>query len=169
LSIDVIERRRVVEERLRRARNLTQALDRATADLTSASGKTLAELDPEGSLQTAVATLAGVAALRPGFDIQVALPNTGFALRLRHLADDVDITLVRSETAPAPAVDPALTSKVPEPRVLSEQQAPTGSTGPAGEAGPDPAAEPAGDTGSQGHVASDLAAMLWRDVDPSPP
>jgi hypothetical protein len=156
LSIDVIERRRAVEERLRRARNLTQALDQATADLASNSGLTLDALDPEGSLRTAVTTLAGVAALRPGFDVLVSLPDLPFALRLRHLADDVDIALVRQDTTatdpttpgPAPAITPAPSAAgLPEPR---------GSEAP----------ESAEDAG--GHVASDLAAMLWRDVGPPP-
>lgn len=158
MSIDVIERRRAVEERLRRARNLTQALDQATADLASSSGLTLDDLDPEGSLRTAVTTLAGVAALRPGFDVLVSLPDLPFALRLRHLADDVDIALVRQDATatvpttpePAPAASPApvpSTAGLPEPR---------------GSEAPESVED------AEGHVASDLAAMLWRDVGPPP-
>jgi hypothetical protein len=146
LSIDVIERRRAVEERLRRARNLTQALDQATADISASSGLTMDDLDPDGHLRTAVTTLAGVAALRPGFEVLVSLPGLPFALRLRHLADDVDIALVHQDTT---ATDP------PAPPGLPEQRS------------EDPAPEvpaPPGDAVPEGHVASDLAAMLWRDV-----
>jgi hypothetical protein len=160
LSIDVIARRRVVEERLRRARNLTQALERATAELTTDAGRTIDDLDPDSSLRTAVSTLAGVAALRPGFDVLVALPGLPFALRLRHLADDVDITLVRNGTdgADRTAVsDPSAPTAVPEPRKLTE---------PSQLSHPTDASAPEADTG--GHVASDLAAMLWQDVSPPP-
>jgi hypothetical protein len=145
LSIDVIGRRRVVEERLRRARNLTKALDQATAEFASGSGRPMEDLDPEGSLRTAVTTLAGVAALRPGFDILVSLPDSPFALRLRHLTDDVNIELVRHPTdAPGP--------NTPDP---SEPTAP----------GLPDSGRPAQ---PEGHVASDLAAMLWQDVGPPP-
>jgi hypothetical protein len=160
LTIDVIERRRAVEERLRRARNLSHALDQATADITSSSGLTIDDLDPDGSLRTAVTTLAGVAALRPGFDILVSLPNVPFVLRLRHLADDVDIALIRNETNgsdPAsgfPAVPgiPAAPG-LSEPRKLSE---------------PPDSPEPPENADPEGHVASDLAAMLWGDAGPPP-
>jgi hypothetical protein len=151
LSIDVIERRRAVEERLRRARNLTQALDQATADIAAGSGLTIDDLDPGGSLRTAVTTLAGVAALRPGFDVLVSLPDLPFSLRLRHLADDVDIALVRHAGTVS---DPPVLTGLPEPRQLSD---------------PPDTPEPPQDADPGGHVASDLAAMLWRDVGPPPP
>ena len=61
MSIDVIERRRAVEERLRRARNLAASLENATADLITDSGRTMDDLDPDGSLRTAVASLAASA------------------------------------------------------------------------------------------------------------
>ena len=162
MSIDVIERRRAVEERLRRARNLTQALDQATADLASSSGLTLDDLDPEGSLRTAVTTLAGVAALRPGFDVLVSLPDLPFALRLRHLADDVDIALVRQDTT---ATDP--TPPVPAPAV---NPAPAPAPPPTAAGLPEPRGSEVLETteDTEGHVASDLAAMLWRDVGPPP-
>jgi hypothetical protein len=178
LSIDVIERRRAIEERLRRARNLTQALDQASADLAADSGQSIDDLDPAGSLRTAITTLAGVAALRPGFDVLVSLPDSPFALRLRHLTDEVDIALVHQTTAipiaavpttavASPAVDstavptapvtapPAL----PEPRSVSDSVT---TSDPEGAAASEPS-EP------EGHVASDLAAMLWQDVGPPPP
>jgi hypothetical protein len=157
LSIDVIERRRVVEERLRRARNLTQALDRASAELAADSGQSIDDLDPEGSLRTAITTLAGVAALRPGFDVLVSLPDSPFALRLRHLTDEVDITLVHQTTeVPAPAVPATVPPGLPEPRSVPDSVATSDPEG-------DPTADP------EGHVASYLAAMLWQNVGPPPP
>jgi hypothetical protein len=149
LSIDVIERRRAVEERLRRARNLAASLENATADLITDSGRTMDDLDPDGSLRTAVASLAGVAALRPGFDVLVSLPNSTFALRIRHMPNDVDVSLVPHELTVSddlPANPPV--AGLPEPRELSD---PIHSTEPGG------------------HVVSDLAAMLWQDVGPPPP
>jgi hypothetical protein len=156
LSIDVIERRRAVEERLRRARNLSQALDQATADVVESSGLTIDDLDPEGSLRTAVTTLAGVAALRPGFEVLVSLPALPFALRLRHLADDVDITLVQHEISSSDPPESAETPEIPAPRGFSEA--------PEASATADPA--PPENAEAEGHVASDLAAMLWGDVSP---
>jgi len=161
LSIDVIERRRAIEERLRRARNLTQALDQASADLAADSGQSIDDLDPAGSLRTAITTLAGVAALRPGFDVLVSLPDSPFALRLRHLTDEVDIALVHQTTA-APITAPPITAPtatappgLPEPRSVSDAVAAS-------------APEGAEDSEPEGHVASDLAAMLWQDVGPPP-
>ena len=176
MSIDVIERRRVVEERLRRARNLAQALDQATTDFASGSGISIDDLDPEGSLRTAVIALAGVAALRPGFDVLVALPDSPFALRLRHQADDVNIALVRVETT---ASDGPAISGLPEPRKLSDPNGSTESPGTPKTPGTpeipeasEPATaefEDATDFDVEGHVASDLAAMLWQDLGPPPP
>lgn len=164
MSIDVIERRRVVEERLRRARNLAQALDQATADFASGSGLSIEDLDPEGSLRTAIIALAGVAALRPGFDILVSLPDSPFALRLRHQADDVNIALVRVETT---AVEVSAVPGLPEPRELSDPPAtPEAATASETEATADAEDATAED---EGHVAFDLAAMLWQDLGPPPP
>jgi hypothetical protein len=173
LSIDVIERRRAIEERLRRARNLTQALDQASADLAADSGQSIDDLDPAGSLRTAITTLAGVAALRPGFDVLVSLPDSPFALRLRHLTDEVDIALVHQTTAiPIAAVPTTAVAStavptapvtappaLPEPRTVSDSVT---TSDPEGAAASEPS-EP------EGHVASDLAAMLWQDVGPPPP
>jgi hypothetical protein len=165
LSIDVIERRRAIEERLRRARNLTQALDQASADLAADSGQSIDDLDPAGSLRTAITTLAGVAALRPGFDVLVSLPDSPFALRLRHLTDEVDIALVHQTTAipipavPTTAVATTASPALPEPRTVSDSVT---TSDPEGAAASEPS-EP------EGHVASDLAAMLWQDVGPPPP
>lgn len=160
MSIDVIERRRVVEERLRRARDLARALDQATGDIASSSGQGIEKLDPDGTLRTAVTTLAGVAALRPGFDVLVSLPSSALALRVRHEDKDVDITLVRldgdqatsaspvAESEPAPAAVPTPDPPVP---VATDETPPI----PAQAGEPD---EP------ESHVVSDLAAMLWQDV-----
>jgi hypothetical protein len=147
VSTDVIGRRRAVEERLRRARDLARALDQAAGDMASGSGQGIDSLDPDGTLRTAVTTLAGVAALRPGFDVLVSLPGSDLAMRVRHETEDVDITLVRLDNStpefgtpvpavPAPADPPETESVDLEP------------------------AEP------EGHVVSDLAAMLWQGVGP---
>jgi hypothetical protein len=150
VSIDVIERRRVVEERLRRARDLARALDQATGDIADSSGQGIEKIDPDGTLRTAVTTLAGVAALRPGFDVLVSLPDSVLALRVRHESADVDITLVRldGERPPHEAAETAPPAETAPAATIPTQP---------GE--PEP-------TEPEGHVVSDLAAMLWQDIGP---
>ena len=150
MSIDVIERRRVVEERLRRARDLARALDQATGDIADSSGQGIEKIDPDGTLRTAVTTLAGVAALRPGFDVLVSLPDSVLALRVRHESADVDITLVRLDGEQAPGHTEA-TEAAPPTETAQAATIPAQATEPA---------EP------EGHVVSDLAAMLWQDIGP---
>lgn len=103
MSIDAIGRRRAVEERLQRARRLGQALDRAAAELAADCGTPIETVDPQGSLRTALSALAGIAALRPGFDVMVALPGAARALRVAHRDDDVHIALVGPAEPPATA------------------------------------------------------------------
>jgi hypothetical protein len=147
VSTDVIGRRRAVEERLRRARDLARALDQAAGDMASGSGQGIESLDPDGTLRTAVTTLAGVAALRPGFDVLVSLPGSALAMRVRHETEDVDITLVRLDTATPGVSTPTPVVPVPsdpaEPQSVDLQPAET-----------------------DGHVVSDLAAMLWQGLGP---
>jgi hypothetical protein len=152
LSIDVIERRRAVEERLRRARNLSEALGQATGDIAASSGLSIEDLDPDNSLRIALSALAGVAALRPGFDVVVSLPDSPFALRVRHLDDQVDISLIRHGDPP-PATD-------------SPPDSPESSAPPAPSESPAPAESPEHE--DEDEVVSDLAAMLWQDVGTSP-
>jgi hypothetical protein len=150
LSADVIGRRRAVEERLARARTLAQSLDGASAELVEVSGLPIENLDPDSSLRTALSALAEVAAFRPGFDIIVALPGASYALRVQHDVDQgVEIEVLQRDS-PDEAADPA------EPVAAEIPVTPD-------PAAPEPAPEPAG-----GHVASDLAAMLWQNVGDSP-
>ena len=97
MSTDVIGRRRAVEERLARARSLAQTLDEATANLAASASQTIDDLDPDGSLRTALSALAGVAALRPAFDVIVALPRAAFALRVQHVENDVEIEVLQRD------------------------------------------------------------------------
>ena len=160
MSIDVIERRRVVEERLRRARDLARALDQATGDIASSSGQGIEKLDPDGTLRTAVTTLAGVAALRPGFDVLVSLPSSALALRVRHEDADVDITLVRLDGDHTAATDES--GAAPTAQAAPDEPVPaTAETPPI----PAQAGEP---DEPESHVVSDLAAMLWQGVGHSP-
>jgi hypothetical protein len=149
VSIDVIERRRAVEQRLARARTVALSVEEATADIAAGAGRPIEDLDPHGSLRTALTALAGVAALRPDFDVLVALPDSPFALRVRHADEDVDIeVLQRQDDEVAPAID-------------------TGTKPPSSQA--DPTDQPGSPEGpAEGHVASDLAAMLWQNVDTGP-
>ena len=149
MSIDVIERRRAIEERLARARTVAISVEKATADLATGAGRPIEDLDPSGSLRTALTALAGVAALRPKFDVLLALPDSPFAVRVRHADDDVDIEVLQhQDDASGRASDP---------------------TGPDAALEPDQSIEPdrPGRPG-EGHVASDLATMLWQNVDPPP-
>lgn len=146
MSIDLIERRRAVEARLARARNLASTLDTAAAEVAAKHGMPIETLDPDGSLRTALQALAGVAALRPNFDVLVSLPDSTNALRVRHLDDNVDISLVQhSPTAGQPVADTA------------------GAAGTDGDSG---VRVSTGLMTDGDVVASDLAAMLWQDVGP---
>jgi hypothetical protein len=143
VSIDVIERRRAIEQRLARARTVAHSVEEATADIATSSGQPIEDLDPNGSLRAALTALAGVASLRPDFDVLLALPDAPFALRVRHTDDDVDIEILHQQD------DETWQESESEPDTESDQ--------------PENPQEQDG-----GHVASDLAAMLWQNVDPKP-
>jgi hypothetical protein len=149
VSIDVIERRRAIEQRLARARTVAISVEKATAHIAAGASRPIEDLDPSGSLRTALTALAGVAALRPKFDVLLALPDSPFAVRVRHADDDVDIEVLLHQDEAAPETDPAGTA-------LSAMEA--DQTGQ-----PDSPGRP-----GEGHVASDLAAVLWENVDPAP-
>jgi hypothetical protein len=151
VSIDVIERRRAVEQRLARARTVALSVDEATADIAAGAGRPIEELDPSGSLRTALTALAGVAALRLDFDVLVALPDSPFALRVRHADDDVDIDVLQRQDDEAALV------------MVAAQKVSSATENPAPTDQPDGPQPPGG-----GHVASDLAAMLWQNVEPEP-
>jgi hypothetical protein len=155
VTTDVIGRRRAVEQRLARARTLAQSLDEATADLAATAGQPLDVLDPDGSLRTALTALAGAAALRPHFDVIVALPGASFALRVQHVNDEIEIEVLQrdgpDEEPEPPAVEPQLPSPRPEEKPVDRNRSVER---------PDPASPDS----TPGHVASDLAAMLWQNV-----
>jgi hypothetical protein len=158
VSIDVIERRRAVEQRLARARTVALSVEEATADIAAGAGRPIEDLDPHGSLRTALTALAGVAALRPEFDVLVALPDSPFALRVRYADEDVDIeVLQRQDDEPAASPAPAQTDQ-------ADGVDPIDGVDQAG------AADQPGDSDGpgEGHVASDLAAMLWQTVNTAP-
>jgi hypothetical protein len=162
VTTDVIGRRRAVEQRLARARTLAQSLDEATADLAATAGQPLDVLDPDGSLRTALTALAGAAALRPHFDVIVALPGASFALRVQHINEEIEIEVLQRdgpdeepEPAAEPAPEPAAEPEVPSPRAEEKPVDRNRSVERPQRTAPD--AEPA-------HVASDLAAMLWQNV-----
>jgi hypothetical protein len=173
VSVDVIGRRRAVEQRLARARSLAQALDKAAAGLAETSGQSIEVLDPDGSLRTALSALAGIAALRPHFDIMVALPGAAFALRVQHVNDDVEIEILQRDgpgEPPAPADQPkpgtrTLPAQAPSAQV-SSAQAPSGQA-PSGQA-LSVEEQPPENPPDEGHVAFDLAAMLWQNVGEQP-
>ncbi len=142
---------------------MAQALDEATADLADLAGRPIEELDPDSSLRTALSALAGVAALRPGFDIIVALPAASFALRVQNVDDDVEIEILQRDgpdeaVEPGPPADPGPVARTPDSPPAPDPvplSIPSQSARPE----PPPPAEPSG-----GQVASDLAAMLWQNI-----
>jgi hypothetical protein len=148
-----------------------QALDGATADLADLAGRSIDELDPAGSLRTALSALAGVAALRPGFDVIVALPAASFALRVQNVDDEVEIEILQRDGpdgAAEPGAQPAEPDAQPaDPEPTAEGPAdrapgdPAGPSIPSQSAPPEPAPSP---DPPGGHVASDLAAMLWQNI-----
>ena len=153
MTTDVIGRRRAVEQRLARARTLAQSLDEATAELAATAGQPLDVLDPDGSLRTALTALAGAAALRPHFDVIVALPGASFALRVQHVNDEIEIEVLQRD---GPDEEPEPVAEPPVPAARTEK--PVDRNRSVERPGPDsPDSAP-------GHVASDLAAMLWQNV-----
>jgi hypothetical protein len=138
---DLIGRRAAVEQRLQLVQTLALTLNEKTAILADASGLSIEELDPEGSLRAALTAVAGVAARRPHFDVIVTLPDAPFALRIQNLDDEVSAEVVVPRDGPyesAPAPEPA-----PRPSAWGA---------------------PAGNQPGSVQVASDLAALLWQGV-----
>jgi hypothetical protein len=170
VSIDVIERRRAIEQRLARARTVAHSVEEATADIATSSGQPIEDLDPNGSLRTALTALAGVASLRPDFDVLLALPDAPFALRVRHTDDDVDIEILHQlDDETWPANDAGAEPSPPETDLGLDLETDL-ETDPESESEPDPESDqPENPQGQdEGHVASDLAAMLWQNVAPGP-
>ena len=154
MTNDVIERRRAVEERLRRARTLAHSLEEATAKLADLAGQPIDQLDPTSSLRTALSALGGVAALRPDFDVILALPGAGFAFRVQHLDHDVEIEVLQRD-GPDEAAEPNS-----EPDLEPGRQ--NGPDRSKDKPAPEDPGRPAADV--DGDVAFDLASMLWQNI-----
>ena len=151
MSADVIGRRRAVEQRLARARTLAHSLEEATDALAVSSGQPIDQLDPDGSLRTALTALAGVAALRPSFDVMVALPGALFALRVLHTdGGDVEIEVLQRDGPEDTAGPPQPAQPQPAPARLDVVPQ---------------SADSAGSASSETDMVADLAAMLWQNVD----
>jgi hypothetical protein len=125
-------------------------MEEATANLAATSGQSIDELDPDSSLRTALSALAGVAALRPNFDVMVALPGASFALRVQHVDDQVEIEVLQRDGPAETSAGLTAAGSAAQPAAALPEQRPE----------PDP--ELGDEDGAQ--VASDLAAMLWMDV-----
>lgn len=160
MNTDIFERRRAVEERLARVKGFARSLEEAAANVAAKSGVSVDDLDPHGDLRAVLPALAGAARARPGFDVMVALVDSPFALRVRHLSGDVDLELLRADGADAAGSG-------------SQEGADPGThpgTGPATEPGSQPGSHPDGAARpADARVASDLAAVLWQDLPPPLP
>jgi hypothetical protein len=193
MSSDLIGRRRASEQRLDRARSLELSLKEKTDILVETTGMPIEQLDFDGSFRAALTALASVASRRTTFDVIITLPDAPFAMRIQHVNNVVSAEVLIQRDGPFEPVSgalpeppysghldplqldplqvyhqqpdplplyPARSEPEPlqlEPRVAAASAPPDdGSTGP--------------DDGSTGlvHVASDLAALLWQDVDDMP-
>jgi hypothetical protein len=163
MSSDLIGRRRIVQERLERARALEISLQNQTEILTETTGLSIEQLDFDGSFRAALTALTALAARRTTFDVIVTLPDAPFAIRIQHLNNSVSAEVVVPRDGPYPSVPNQPPAPVPVQAVAweSEQPAPTAPSTPS-----TPALgyiEPASD-----EVAADLAALLWQNVDDKP-
>jgi hypothetical protein len=157
MSSDLIGRRRIVQERLERARALEISLQNQTEILTETTGLSIEQLDFDGSFRAALTALTALAARRTTFDVIVTLPDAPFAIRIQHLNNAVSAQVVVPRDGPYPSMPDQPAAPVPVQAVPWESSQPT----PIGQA---PAyVEPASD-----EVAADLAALLWQDVDDKP-
>jgi hypothetical protein len=150
MSSDLIGRRRAVQERLERARDLELSVQENTALLTEASGMRIEDLDFDGSLRAALSSMTSLASRRTHFDVIVTIPDAPFAVRIRNLNNAVSAEVVVHRDGPYDTT-PATAPPPTYPPV------------------PAPAAWGAAASGSAGdHVASDLAALLWEGLDDVP-
>jgi hypothetical protein len=179
MSSDLIGRRRVLEERLDRARALESFLKEKTDILVELTGMSMEEIDPDGSFRATLSAVAGVADRRTPFDVVVTLPDAPFAVRISHLANGLtgEIVVQRGgpyESLPDPAPQPqpqpqAVSAPVPlrPSRPVSVPQlmpVPLKLPVTAGAARKPETSDAPGLV----RVASDLAALLWQDVDEVP-
>jgi hypothetical protein len=162
MSSDLIGRRRIVQERLERARALEISLQNQTEILTETTGLSIEQLDFDGSFRAALTALTALAARRTTFDVIVTLPDAPFAIRIQHLNNAVSAEVVVPRDGPYPSV-PNQPPPVPVQVAAweSDQPAPSEPGGPTGQ--PVGYLEPAAD-----EVAADLAALLWQNVDDQP-
>jgi hypothetical protein len=161
MSSDLIGRRRIVQERLERARALEISLQNQTEILTETTGLSIEQLDFDGSFRAALTALTALAARRTTFDVIVTLPDAPFAIRIQHLNNAVSAEVVVPRDGPYPSVPTPAPVPVQAGAWEAEQAAP--SVQPAGFIQPAPAEVTASD-----EVAADLAALLWQNVDDKP-
>jgi hypothetical protein len=185
MSSDLIGRRRAVQERLERARTLELSLKENTEILAESTGMSIEELDFDGSLRAALSAMTSLAARRSQFDVIVTIPDAPFAVRIRHINDAVSAEVVVHRDGPydtTPALAAASAAAAPAPAYEYESvtaydesataydsvPAPTtpASTESVAPPATDWAAPQSGSAGDQ--VASDLAALLWEDLDHMP-
>jgi hypothetical protein len=176
MSSDLIGRRRVLEERLDRARALQSFLKEKTDILVEITGMSIEEIDADGSFRATLAAVAGVADRRTPFDVVVTLPDAPFAVRIQHLANGLTAEIVVQRGGPyEPLPDPQ-----PQPQSQQRQPAPSRPSRPGTvpQLMPVPLKLPlaavaarkpqASDAPGLVRVASDLAALLWEGVDEVP-
>ena len=185
MSSDLIGRRRVLEERLDRARALELFLKEKTDVLAELTGLSIEEIDFDGSFRASLAAVAAVAARRVRFDIVVSLPGAPFGVRIQNIDQVVSAEVVVQhggdfETlmtpVPGAPVPTAVASAAPASAAASAAPAPAPISawpGQPREAPEDdhwtpPPPAPSSSEAEADRVASDLAALLWQSVDDLP-
>jgi hypothetical protein len=157
MSSDLIGRRRIVQERLERARALEISLQNQTEILTETTGLSIEQLDFDGSFRAALTALTALAARRTTFDVIVTLPDAPFAIRIQHLNNAVSAEVVVPRDGPYPSIPNQPPTPVPVQAAAWESEQPAPSA---------PSAQPVGQIEpASDEVAADLAALLWQNVD----
>ncbi|MBT0767637.1 hypothetical protein KIH74_01790 [Kineosporia sp. J2-2] len=110
MSSDLIGRRRIMQQRLDRVRDLELAMHEQVEIIATRAGKTVEQLDFDGSFRASLAALATLAARRPTFDVVLSLPGAPAGVRVQMLHDEVKVDVVDLESEPAAVV---ITSAAP--------------------------------------------------------
>ncbi|GAB6899398.1 hypothetical protein [Kineosporia succinea] len=106
MASDLIGRRQMMQQRLDRVRDLELAIREQVDLISSRVGMTVEQFDFDGSFRASLASLAGLAARRPTFDIVLTVPSAPLGVRIQQLHGEVKVEVIELENAYAGDVRP---------------------------------------------------------------